>query len=125
MPRGDPALARRLVEGYVRGMTMTDPDTDADFDTLAYARRLREAGVEAKQAEAARTVRAGLATKAALDVGLDGLETRFDARLVAFEARFNARLDTRLAALETRLTIRFFGGMVVFGSVIVAAVKLL
>ena len=106
-------------------MTMTDPDTGADFDTLAYARRLREASVEAKQAEAARTIRAGLATKADLDVGLDGLETRFDARLVAFEARFNARLDTRLAALEARLTIRFFGGMVAFGSVIVAAIKLL
>ena len=119
------ALARRPAAGYVRGMAMTDPDTDADFDTLAYARRLREAGVEAKQAEAhaeaARTVRSGLATKA----DLDSLETRFDARLVALEARFNARLDTRLAALETRLTIRFFGGMAAVGSVIVAAIKLL
>ena len=78
------------------------------------ARKLREAGVEAKQAEAhaeaARTIRAGLATKADLD---------------SLETRFNARLDTRLAALETRLTIRFFGGMVAVGSVIVAAIELL
>ena len=89
-------------------------DAEPDFDALACARKLREAGVEAKQAEAhaeaARTVRAGLATKADLD---------------SLETRFNARLDTRLAALETRLTIRFFGGMVAFGSVIVAAIELL
>ena len=71
---------------------------------------VEEAGVEAKQAEAhaeaARTVRFGLATKA----DLDSLETRFNARL---------------AALETRLAVRFFGGMVAVGSVIVAAIELL
>ena len=52
-------------------------DADADFDTLAHARMLREAGVEDKQAEAhagaARALRAGLATKADLDAGLSGL----------------------------------------------------
>ena len=81
-------------------------DAEPDFDTLACARKLREGGVEAKQAEAhagaARTIRAGLATKA----DLDSLETRF-------------------AALETRLTIRFFGGMVAVCGVIVAAIELL
>ena len=55
---------------------------DTDFDTLAHARTLREAGVENKQAEAARAIRAGLvtkadldafATKADLDAGLNGL----------------------------------------------------
>ena len=50
---------------------MAIADTDADFDTLAHARTLREAGVEDKQAEAhaeaARALRAGLATKADLD----------------------------------------------------------
>ena len=55
---------------------------------------------------AARTVRSGLVTKA----DLDGLETRFNARL---------------AALETRLAVRFFGGMVAVGGVIVAAIELL
>lgn len=97
---------------YVRGMAIAE--TDPDFDTLAYARLLREAGVEERQAEAhaaaARTVRAGLATKADLD---------------SLETRFNARLDTRLAALETRLTIRFFAGLFAVGGLIVAAVKLL
>ena len=104
---------------------MAITDTDPDFDTLAYARMLREAGVEERQAEAhaaaARTVRAGLATKA----DLDSLETRVDARLDSLETRFNARLDTRLAALETRLTIRFFAGLTAVGGLIVAAVKLL
>ena len=69
---------------------MAEPDTGADFDALAYARRLREASVEAKQAEAhaeaARTIRAGLATKADLDAGLDSLEMRFDARLATLRA---------------------------------------
>ncbi len=87
---------------------------DADFDTLAHARTLREAGVEEKQAEAhaeaARAIRAGLATKADLDAGLGGL-------------RADLRAD--IAALETRLTVRFFGGLIAVGGVIVAAVKLL
>ena len=123
------ALARRPVSDYVRGMAIAD--TDPDFDTLAYARLLREAGVPRLRggrlrqaeahAEAARTVRAGLATKA----DLDSLETRFDGRLDSLETRFSARLDTRLAALETRLTIRFFAGLFAVGGLIVAAVKLL
>lgn len=87
---------------------------DPDFDTLAHARMLREAGVEDKQAEAhaeaARALRAGLATKADLD---------------SLEMRLDAWFEARIAALETRLTVRFFGGLVAVGGVIVAAVKLL
>ena len=78
---------------------MAVADTDSEFDTLAYARTLREGGVEERQAEAhatrlrgcrlaARTIRAGLATKADLDAGL---------------GRLNARIDTRIAGLETRM----------------------
>ena len=98
------ALARRPAAGYGRGMTMTDPDTDADFDMLAYARRLREAGVEAKQAEAhaeaARTIRAGLATKA----DLDSLETRFDARIAALRADIYRALWVQGAGLIAVMT---------------------
>ena len=108
-------------------MTMTDPDTDADFDTLAYARRLREAGVEAKQAEAhaeaARTIRAGLATKADLDAGLDGLETRFDARLVALEARFDARIATLRADIYRALWMQT-GAFAAIMTALIAAFKL-
>ena len=75
-------------------------DTDTDFDTLAHVRTLREAGVEQKQAEAhaeaARALRAGLATKADLAV------------IEADIATIKARLDTfatkaDLAVIEARL----------------------
>ena len=78
-------------------------DTDPDFDTLAHVRTLREAGVEQKQAEAhaeaGRAIRAGLATKADLNAGLDSLETRLDAR---FEARI-ASLRADMADLRADL----------------------
>ena len=71
---------------------MAVADTDTDFDTLAHARMLREAGVEDKQAEAhaeaARALRAGLATKADLD---------------SLEMRLDARLDARIADLRADL----------------------
>ena len=71
-------------------------DTDTDFDTLAHVRTLREAGVERKQAEAhaeaARALRAGLATRADLNAGLDSLEMRLDARLDARIADLRADL---------------------------------
>ena len=89
---------------------MAIADTDSEFDTLAYARTLREGGVEERQAEAhatrlrgcrlaARAIRAGLATKADLDAGLG----RLDARIDGLETRLNARIDTRIAGLETRM----------------------
>ena len=85
-------------------MTVADPDTGADFDTLAYARRLREAGVEEKQAEAhaeaARTVRSGLATKA----DLDSLETRFNARIAALRADIYRALWVQGAGLIAVMT---------------------
>ena len=97
--------------GYRCGMDVTD--TDSEFDTLAYARTLKEAGVEEKQAEAhaeaARTIRAGLATKADLDAGLGRLGTRLDARIDLVETRLNARLDARTSDLETRLNARISG----------------
>ena len=56
-------------------------DTDPAFDTLAYAQRLKAAGVEDKQAEAhaaaARDSQAGLATKA----DLDNLEARLETKI--------------------------------------------
>ena len=65
-------------------------ETDTDFDTLAHARTLREAGVENKQAEAhaeaARALRAGLATKADLDSLEMRLDARFDARIADLRA---------------------------------------
>lgn len=75
----------------------------ASFGAPAAGKRLREAGFDEPRAEAVAVVRhaAGvdrdaLATKAALAAAVSNLETRMEARL---------------AALETRLTIRFFGGL--------------
>ena len=69
---------------------MAIADADADFDTLAHARTLREAGVEDKQAEAhaeaARALRAGLATKADIDSLETRLEMRFDTRIADLRA---------------------------------------
>ena len=64
---------------------MAIADADPDFDTLAHVRTLREAGVEQKQAEAhaeaARALRAGLATKADL--------AAIEADIAAIKARLN------------------------------------
>ncbi len=102
------------------------------FDTLAYAQRLKAAGVAAAQAEAHAqalrdTVTETTASKADLESGfarLDGrmdlletrmdlLETRMDERIRASEARLDeriqaseARLDERIQASETRMDER-------------------
>ena len=82
----------------------------ATFDTYTAAKRLRDAGFDERQAEAAVSMvrdaagadREQLATKA----DLDALESR---------------VDTKLAALEARLTWRLVG----IAAAIVAAVKLI
>ncbi len=83
-------------------------DTDADFDTLAHVRMLREAGVEQKQAEAhaeaGRALRAGLATKAdlaAIEADIATIKARLDT------CATKADLDAGLDSLETRLEMRF------------------
>ena len=78
---------------------MASIDTDPGFDTLAYAQRLKAAGVEDKQAEAhataARDSQAGLATKA----DLDHLATKADL----------ANLEARLSRAMVVLTVAFAG----------------
>ena len=95
---------------------MAVADTDTDFDTLAHARMLREAGVEDKQAEAhaeaARALRAGLATKADLD---------------SLEMRLDARLDARIADLRADLYRALWvqgAGLVAVMTALIAAFKL-
>ena len=107
------------------------------FDTLSYARRLKEAGVDERQAEAhAEAVRdamtQGAASKVDLDKGLAALKVDIDKGLAALKADMDkglaavgnrmdslenrmasmaskADLDKGLAALETRMTVRFVG----------------
>ena len=54
---------------------MATIDTEPGFDALAYAQRLKAAGVEDNRAEAARASQSGLATKA----DLADLEARLQA----------------------------------------------
>ena len=76
----------------------------AAFDTYTAAKRLRDAGFDERQAEAAVSMvrdaagadREQLATKA----DLDALESRVDAKLAGFETRLRADLATK-ADLET------------------------
>jgi hypothetical protein len=93
------------------------------LDTLAYARRLREAGFSEAQADGqalAEAMTDTLATKqdlneleARMDAGFVAakqdvreLESRIDARFTHIDARF-AQVDTRLLEFERRVEIRF------------------
>ena len=100
-------------------MAMTAPAVG--FDTLSYARRLKDAGVDDVQAEAhAEAVRdaitEGVATKAdvarledrmkGLEDRMDGMatETELDKGFAAFRAgldKLEARIDRKMANLET------------------------
>ena len=80
------------------------------FDALDATGTLRQAGFDERQAEAVvavvRPSRAGPATKDDLD-------------------NIEARMNARFAELETRLTIRFFGGLFATGGLIVAVMAAL
>ena len=81
------------------------------FDTLSYARRLKEAGVDEAQAEAhAEAVRAAIT---------EGAATKADI------VRLEAKVENGLARLETRLTIRFYGMAAGIVAAVVALIKLL
>ena len=75
----------------------------AAFDTYAAAKRLRDAGFDERQAEAAVSM-----VRAAVGADRGQLATKAD-------------LDTAIAALEARLTWRLVG----IAAAIVAAVKLI
>jgi hypothetical protein len=100
------------------------------LDTLAYARRLREAGFSESQAEGqaealAATMTDTLATKQDLSEvrhEVHELQIRMEAGFSAvkeslreMELRMDARFDAKLADLERRMTIRH-------GTVTVAAI---
>ena len=85
----------------------------ATFDTYTAAKRLRDAGFDERQAEAAVSMvrdaagaeREQLATKA----DLDALESRVDAKLASLEARMYRALWIQAAAIiGTQLAIAGF-----------------
>ncbi len=100
------------------------------FDTLAYANRLKEAGVPPEQAEAHVAAQAEFLTqhilsevatkddlrtlKGEMDVRFEQVDTRLAEIKGEMDTRFaeiKGEMDTGFAELETRLTLRI-GGMV-------------
>ena len=101
----------------------------ADFDTLAHARRVKDAGFDERQAEAAVAmvrfaVTEGVATKADLKAAAVDLRTELKADISDLRTELKADisdLKTGIAAIEKRMS---FAG-IALASVIVALVKLL
>jgi hypothetical protein len=79
------------------------------IDTLAYARRLREAGFTEQQAEGqAEALAAAMTDTLATKLDLQALATKDDLREMEgrIEARFDTRIDTKLSELERRIDLR-------------------
>jgi hypothetical protein len=85
------------------------------FDTLQFARRLKEAGVPDKQAEAQAEVMAEtfvyhmdkLVTTDYLDARLDARFNEQDARIDARFSEQDARIDARFSEQDARIDKRF------------------
>ncbi len=81
------------------------------FDTLKFARKLKDAGVPENQAEAQAEIMAeafllnmdALVTTDYLDARLAELEARIDTRF----AEHDARMDTRFVEHDARIDVRF------------------
>ncbi len=88
------------------------------FDTLRYARRLEEAGVEARQAEA-------MAEALAVEF-VPNVATRVDLGCSVSELKvwFKAELKAEIATLEARLTWRLLGGVGVIVGLAVALIRI-
>ena len=81
------------------------------FDTLAYAKRLKEAGVPERQAE--------VQAEAMADLVEERLVTKRDLK------DSEERISNRISELEYRLTVRLGSMIVVAVSILAALVKLL
>ena len=102
------------------------------FDTLAYARQLRDAGFSDEQAEAqARALASAMTDTLATKQDLRELEARFDNRLSELEKRIeirfreqHAQMHGDLADLERRMTLRLGGIMVAVTGIAAALIEL-
>jgi hypothetical protein len=98
------------------------------FDTLGYAKRLRDSGVPQPQAEAhaeaARDfVMAELVTKTDLQTNLQVLSAHFDAKLANFDVKL-ANMDAKLDTLSLRLTVRLGAMLAVAVGLLATVIKL-
>ena len=116
--RSQPGQYRR----HRAGLCYTAPMSTVAFDTLAYANRLKEAGVPPEQAEAHVAAQADFLTqhilsevatkddlrtlKADLKSGMDERFGEVDARFAEIDVRFE-QVDTRLAEMKGDIDVRF------------------
>jgi hypothetical protein len=91
------------------------------FDTLKYSKRLKDAGVPDKQAEAEAEALAEV-----LEVKLEDLATKQDVLAVKLELKLmEERYGDKITMLEQRMTIKLGGMMVASIAIIATLVKLL
>ena len=99
--------------------------TTLGFDTLVYARRLKEAGVDDAQAEAhAEAMRDAITESVATKADIARLEAKIDTGL----AGLRAEIDTGLASLKAEIAAserRTMIAMLALAGVVVAIVTLL
>ena len=90
--------------------------TTDTFDALALGEDFESAGFDKRRA------------KAVAGAGRAGLSARADVRRLENDIRLlreNMAAKADIASLETRLAVRFFGGLLAVGGSIVAAIELL
>ena len=96
------------------------------FDTLGYAKRLRDAGVTSEQAEVhAEAARDFIMTEVATRADLQTLEGILRQEIDLLRLRTDARFDKLEAAIENltlRMTVRL-GGMIAVAVAILAAIN--
>ncbi|MEE4110003.1 MAG: hypothetical protein V2I24_11675 [Halieaceae bacterium] len=103
------------------------------FDSLRFARRLKEAGVPEQQAEAQAELMAeafgfyidDLVTKDYLDARLAEQDARFESRLEARFAKQDLFIEQRLAGLEGKLNVMAAILAVIAASVVPLAISTL
>jgi hypothetical protein len=91
------------------------------FDTLSYARRLKQAGVPEAQAEAmADATRELVVSDFATKGDIAGLRAKLKTEIAALEQRVTASMET----LGLRLTVRLGGLIAIEVAVLAAIIKL-
>ena len=103
------------------------------FDTLTYARRLKEAGVPEKQAEAMADATRDLVSQdvaskadiaavktdiAAVRSDLANLEQRIKSELAALDQRFTAAIETQSLRLTVRMGLMLAAGLSLLAAVL-------
>jgi hypothetical protein len=89
------------------------------FDTLSYARRLRQAGVPEQQAEAmADATRELVMQDVASTVDLSGVEQRLKSDLAGLEQRLTAAIETQSLRLTVRMGLMLAAGLSLLAAVL-------